>query len=57
VAARFREAGIAEAVLVPRPVATNRPLPSDDPDERARINRSVAVQITVASRSIEGGRP
>ncbi len=57
VAARFREAGIAEAVLVARPVATGRPLASEEPAERARINRSVAVQVTVASRSIDGGKP
>ncbi|MFN0179914.1 MAG: OmpA family protein [Gemmatimonadales bacterium] len=57
IAARLLRTGIPEAVLVRRPLATSRPLPSADPAEGARINRSVAFTVGVTSQAVTRGPP
>jgi len=48
---RLTAAGVPPAVLDGRPLATARPLPASDVDEKARINRSVSFEVVVANGS------
>jgi outer membrane protein OmpA-like peptidoglycan-associated protein len=57
IAARLLRVGVPETALVARPLATSQPLPSSDPAERARINRSVAFTVGVTSQPVARGRP
>lgn len=47
--------GIDRSRLVPDPVATAKPLQSDNEDERARINRSVSFNVALSAPSSRAG--
>ncbi len=51
VARRLTALGVPVAVLSGRPLATTQPLHSPDPNEQARINRSVSFDVVVANGS------
>ena len=47
--------GIDRSRLIPDPVATAKPLQSDNEDERARINRSVSFNVALSPPSSPSG--
>lgn len=57
VEAVLASAGVPTATLLESPVATARPLPGDDPEGRARINRSVSFEVTMGPGSVAARRP
>ena len=49
VMSRLVDYGVSARMLNGRPLATAQPLPAPDPDERARINRSVSLEVVVTN--------
>jgi hypothetical protein len=48
---RLRVFGVPAAILNGRPLATAQPLRASNPDDQARINRSVSFEVVVTNGS------